>query len=176
MRNSSRHLATWVLACFVPENERDALIGDLAEEYALRSRTASSSSALKWYLRQVCASVPPLLWAGLRRPMWLATFCLALAAYIAVGVVEFFVHWMISDPYNPLSMVITFPLVVLIGYCAARFRRRAPAVLAVMMLAAVTVMTVSTTETAPLWYRITYFFLGPAAVFIGRALHHRRLS
>jgi len=175
MRNPSLHLATWVLSRLLPENELDPLIGDLAEEYALRSKAASSSAARKWYLRQVCASVPPLLWARLRRPMWLATFGLALAAYIAVGVVDLIVNEVISR-FNPLNLVISFPMVVLIGYCAARIRPGAVTVLAAMMLVAVTVMTVSTTETAPLWYRIAYFFVGPAAVFIGRALHHRRLS
>jgi hypothetical protein len=173
MRNSSLHLATWVLARLVPENEREPLIGDLAEEYALRSKAASSSAALKWYLRQMCASVPPLLWARLRRPTWLATFGLALAAYVAVGIVDVLVNWVISR-FNPLSLLLSFPIVVLIGYCAARFRPRAPIVLAAMMLVTVTVMTLTASESPPLWYRIAYFFVGPVAAFMGSALNSRR--
>jgi hypothetical protein len=175
MRNPSLNLATWVLSRLVPESERDPLIGDLAEEYVLRSKATSSSAARKWFLWQVCASVPPLLWARLRRPMWLATFGLALAAYIAVGIVDIVTNWVISR-FNPLSLLLSFPMVVLIGYCAARFRPKAATVLAAMMLVSVTVMTVTTTETVPLWYRIAYFFVGPAAVLIGGALRHRRLS
>lgn len=169
MRHPSVDLATWILSRLVPENEREPLIGDLAEEYALRSKAVSSSVALKWYLWQLCASVPPLLWA--RRPTW-ATFGLALAAYIAVGIVDIVTNWVISR-FNPLSLLLSFPMVVLIGYCAARFRPGAPTVLAAMMLVSVTVMTVSTTESAPLWYRIAYFFVGPAAVLIGGALNRR---
>jgi hypothetical protein len=173
MRNPSLHLATWILSRLAPENERDPLIGDLAEEYALRSKATSSSAARKWYLRQVCASVPPLLRARLRRPMWLATFGFALAAYIAIGVVQLIVGWVIADIYDPLNLIIGLPMVVLIGYVAARFRRRAATVLAALMLVAVTVMTLTTTEAAPLWYRIA-FFLGPAAAFIGGAVHSRQ--
>jgi hypothetical protein len=42
------------------------------------------------------------------------------------------------------------------------------------MLLAVTVMTASTTESTPTWYRIAYFFVGPAAAFIGSALRSLR--
>jgi len=59
---------------------------------------------------------------------------------------------------------------VLIGYFAARFRRSAAIALGAMMLVAVTVMTVSATENPPEWYRLAYFFVGPAAVLIGTAL------
>lgn len=50
--------------------------------------------------------------------------------------------------YNPLGLVITFPMVVLIGYFAARFRRRAAIVLGAMMLLAVVVMTAWSRESA----------------------------
>ena len=42
------------------------------------------------------------------------------------------------------------------------------------MLFAVTAMTVWTTERTPAWYRIAYFFVGPAAALIGSALRSLR--
>jgi peptidoglycan/LPS O-acetylase OafA/YrhL len=178
MRHRAVHVATWLLSRIVSKSERKPLLGDLAEEYALRANTASSSVAFKWYLQQICASAAPLLCARLTRAAWMATVGVALLAYIAVGLVELIVNRAISSSsaisYNPLGLVITFPMVVLIGYFAARFRRRAPIVLGAMMLLAVTVMTVSSTENTPQWYRIAYFFVGLAAALIGSALRSLR--
>jgi hypothetical protein len=183
MRHRVLHVAMWILSRLVPEGEREPLVGDLTEEYALRANAASSSAALKWYLQQVCMSAPPLLWARLTRAAWISTVGVALLAYIAVGVVELIVSWAISRlsasgtaAYSPLGMIITFAMVVLIGYFAARFRRRAATVLGAMMLLAVTVMMLSTTESMPLWYRVAYFFVGPAATYIGTALSSLRSS
>jgi|SRR5215469_2027899 len=175
MRHRALQLAMWILARLVPEGDRLPLVGDLVEEYALRAKEASSPTALRWCLQQVCASVPPLLWARLARAGWIPMVGVALLAYIAVGVVELAVNWTISRSaaYNPLGMLVTFPIVVLIGYFAARFRRGAAIVLGVMMLVSVTVMTLTSPEILPLGYRIAYFFVGPLAVFIGTALHSR---
>ena len=178
MHHLALHVATWIFSRLVPEDDREPLIGDLAEEYALRVNAASSSAALKWYLQQICASTPPLLWVRLTRAAWLATLGVALLAYFAVGVMQLIIHWAIpsaSAPvYNPLGLVIIFPVVVLIGYFAERFRRRAAILLGAMMLLAITAMTVWATENAPLWYRAAYFFVGPAAAFIGSALRSLR--
>jgi len=178
MHHLALHVATWIFSRLVPEDDREPLIGDLVEEYALRVNAASSSAALKWYLQQICASTPPLLWVRLTRAAWLATLGVALLAYFAVGVMQLIIHWAIpsaSAPvYNPLGLVIIFPVVVLIGYFAERFRRRAAILLGAMMLLAITAMTVWATENAPLWYRAAYFFVGPAAAFIGSALRSLR--
>jgi hypothetical protein len=176
-RYPSIYVATWILSRFVPEGERDALVGDLIEEHALRAATTSSSAALRWCLQQVCASVPPLLCARLRRAVWIATFGVALLAYTAVGDVEWIVNRMI--PSSPgigtaanmlLGLLIPFPMVALIAYVAARFSPRAPIVLGVIMLLMVTLMTLTSAERIPTWYRIAYFLVGPAAAFIGSAL------
>jgi hypothetical protein len=157
-------------------------MGDLAEEYGLRANGNSSSAAFKWYLRQVCGSVAPLLWARVSRAAWPGTAAVALLAYIAVGIVEFIINWAITRSsgtravaYNPVVMFITFPMAALIGYVAAQLRRKAAIVLAAMMLLTVTVMTLSANESLPTWYRIAYFFVGPAAIFIDSGLHSLRL-
>jgi hypothetical protein len=181
MSHRTLHVMSWLLSRLAPEGAREPLVGDLTEEYALRANSTSSSAALRWYLRQVCASASPLLWARLTRAAWISTIGVALLAYITVGVAEFTVNWAISNraatsifAYKLLGLIITFPIVVLIGYFAARFRRGAAFVLGVMMLLVVTMMMLWTTESMPTWFRIAYFIGGPAAAFIGSGLHSLR--
>lgn len=181
MRSRTLLLANWMLARIVPEAEREPLLGDLMEEYELRASASSSSAARKWYLRQFCASAPVLLWGRLSGSAWISTTGVALLAYIAVGVVELIVNWLTASgsanaTYNPLGMLVTFPVVVLIVYFAARWRRNAGIVLATLMLLNVTAMTLWTTERVPLWYRIAYFFVGPAAALLGSALNRLRIT
>jgi hypothetical protein len=177
MRRRALQVTAWAFSRLAPGSQREALMGDLAEEYALRSDAASSSAASKWYLRQVCASAAPLLRARLAGTAWISTIGVALFAYVAVGLVEGIVNGATASSsetntaaYNPLGMFITFPMVVLIGYFAAWFRRRAAIVLAAMMLLSVTAMTLWANESMPTWYRIAYFLVGPAATCIGSAL------
>jgi hypothetical protein len=177
MRHLILHIATWILSRLANAEDRESLVGDLAEEYAARANATSPSAAFQWQLRQVCASTFPLLWCRFTRTAWISTLGVALLAYIAVGVVEFGANWAIlrslptgTQTYTPLELLITVPAVVLIGYFAARYRRRAAFVLGVMMLLVVTAMTLSSTEHMPLWYRIVYFFVGPASAFIGGGL------
>lgn len=174
MRHPALRAATWVFSWLVPKDVREPLMGDLAEEYALRVKAASSSAALKWYLKQICASIPPLLWTRLTRSVWLSTLGVAVLGYFAVGVVQIIIRLVISSAsttrYNPLDLIAIFPMVVLIGYFAERFRRRSAIVLGVMMLLAITAMTVWATENSPLWYRVAWFFVGPVAAFIGGRL------
>lgn len=174
MHHSPLPVATWLFSWLVPKDVREPLMGDLAEEYALRVKAVSSSAALKWYLQQICASIPPLLWTRLTRAVWLSTLGVALLAYFAVGVVQVIIRWAISSSsatlHNTLDLIIIFPMVVLIGYFAERFRRRAAIVLGAMMLIAITAMTVWASDGSPVWYRVAWFFVGPAAAFIGSVL------
>ena len=170
-------VAMWMLSRLAPAGERETLVGDLMEEHALRASTISSAAARQWCLRQVCASALPLLWRRFRRATWIATVAVALLAYSAVGVVEFMVNRAMPGPpaagpiaYTLLGLIIPFPTVVFIAYVAATIRRRAPLMLGAIMLLMVTVMTVTSAETAPTWYRIAYFLIGPAAALIGGAL------
>jgi len=182
MRRLIVKLALWMLSRLMPAVEREAILGDLMEEYTLRA-SASSSAAVSWLVRQVGASVPPLLWISLTRSAWLSTAGVALLAYSAVAAAELLVRWTIAissahptPAYNPLSMAVTFPLVVLIGYGAATLRRRAPVVLGALMLVAVTLMTIAAKESVPAWYRAAYFVVGPAAVALGSLWHSWRPS
>ncbi|HEX3837231.1 MAG TPA: hypothetical protein VHW25_09755 [Steroidobacteraceae bacterium] len=181
MRTRALRMATWAFSWLAPRSQREALLGDLAEEFALRAGAASAAAACRWYLRQMCASATPLLWSRLTRTAWIATAGTALLAYIAVGLVEFMVHWAMAgssltggDAFDPVGMIITFPMVVLIACCAARLRRAAPFVLGTIMLLNVTAMTLWANEHVPTGYAIAYFIVGPVAALLGGALNSQR--
>jgi hypothetical protein len=176
MRHLILGIATWVLSRLAHAQDRESLVGDLTEEHVARANATSASAAFKWQLRQVCASISPLLWSRLTRATWISTLGVALVAYIGVGVVEFTANWAIlralpgTRTYTPLELIVTVPAVVLIGYFAARFSRGAAALLGVMMLLVVTAMLLLSTEHMPLWYRMVYFCVGPASAFMGGRL------
>ena len=174
MHRLTLRAATWIVSRLVPREDRESLIGDLEEEYALRVRVESPSAAQKWYMRQVCSSTPPILWIRLARGAPFATLGVALAGYVAVGLMQLVVYWAIptsaAPVYNPLGVIVLFPIVVLIGYFAERSRRRASVVLGAIMLLAITAMTLWVAESLPLWYRTAYFLVGPLGALIGGAL------
>jgi hypothetical protein len=178
MRNATLHLAAMALSWLVPRADRDALIGDLLEGYALRRDQTSGFAALRWYWRQIFASVPPLLWSKLRMEGWLITLGVALLAYVAVGVAQVLVHRATSGwaTYSPIGLVIVFPIVSLIACAAERARRGAALVLGAAMLLAITALTIFTVEPAPTWYRIAYFVAGPMAALLGRAAGRARTT
>ena len=168
------HAATWFFSRLVPKGDREHLIGDLAEEYALRARTESEAVAARWYLRQIYASIVPLMRIRLARAVWLATLGVALRAYLMLGAAQLTIGWALptsyGPTYDPLGLVIAFPVIVLLGYFAERSRRKAATVLAAMMLLAATALTLFTTENVPLWYRVAIFIVGPVAALVGSAV------
>ena len=171
----------WLFSRLVPKDLREPLMGDLAEEYATREKVTSSLAALRWALREIFASVPPMLWIRLLRATWIATLAVALLAFIVTNVVDFLVlRAMPRTPDgrfapHPLGVVVVLLAVGLIGYFAERLRCRAAAVLGIMMLLVETAMTLMSEMSSPLWFRVAWFFLGPAAA-LGGILYSLRRS
>jgi hypothetical protein len=167
-------LATWILSRLASKDDREPLIGDLEEEYALRVRADASYAPRLWYLRQIYSSIPPVIRTRLSREAWLATLGVALVGYVAVGLGQLAVAWAIpssSEPtYNPLGLIVTFPLIVIIGYFAELSRRGAATVLATLMLFAITAITLLIAVSAPIWYHAAYFVVGPVGAIVGGAL------
>jgi hypothetical protein len=171
------HVVRWIFFRLVPKEYREPLMGDLEEEYVLRARTLSPSAALTWYLKQIFASIPPLLWTRLTRAGWLATLGVAVLAYFAVAVMDFVLKRVILSwtangilPTYLVGLIITFLTVVLIAYFAEQFRRRAAAVLGAMVLLTVAAMTMEMNGDSSLWHRVAWLLVGPAAAVIGSVL------
>jgi hypothetical protein len=180
MRNIGLNVATWILARFVPMSDREELIGDLTEEYARRAKAGLPYAVLGWYLRHICASIPPLLWARLTRATWPITLGVALLAYFVVGAAQLVIQWAVQSftltAHRHLDLVIIFPTVLLIGYISERFRHRSAIFLGAVLLLAIAAMTLWSAGNAPVLYRLAYLLLGPSVAFIGAAMNCRSKS
>jgi hypothetical protein len=171
-------LANWLLRWFVPANDQEEIMGDLAEEFSLRVQ--SSDSCWSWYWGQTLRSIPLMAWKATRQGRWIRTFLVALGAYIAAGLVESVADAVLLKSVNPqsllhtvLSLIIGLTTTASAGYVAARFRSGAETVMAVIVLLAVTALLAARVGEVPLWYGFAFLIAGPLASLAGGALFPR---
>jgi hypothetical protein len=176
MRLSRSRVASWVLACAVPPQDREVIIGDLEEEYALRSR--STPGACRWFWAQIVRSIPVLLWTPVRHGGWLPTLGVALAGCAVQAMIELTTKFAIVrlfplDARWPavLTLVITLPSLALLSYLATRIRPGAATMLtALIILAVVIQLTVKNGPGMTSWTRFAALFVGPSTAFTGGVL------
>jgi len=178
-RNSPPAFACWLLASVVPAPYREAVLGDLIEEYTLRAESASPVAASRWFWSQACRSVPSIVWSSLRSRDWLISMSIAMGVYIIMGTLKFTADLTISKFVAPpqTTYVILAPVVFLattsIGGCvAARIRRGATIFLAliVMITVAVLIAVKVCTIPVPWWYQFGFLTLGPLSVLLTPAV------
>ncbi len=165
------------------EKARDALVGDLIEESALRARASSRASTAWWCCWQVARSIPLMLWSELRRRRSLSTVGVALGVYVFASVLEFVSTTAISNLFRPdaglayaLGAVVGLATMVLGGYVAAAVRDGAAPTLAGIILIVVIVLFVTMPNSAPFWYGVTFLIAGPVAALAGGWLNATRRS
>jgi hypothetical protein len=172
-RNSPPALACWLLESVVPAPYREAMLGDLIEEYSLRVESTSPSTASRWFWSQACRSVPSMAWSWLRSRDCLMSMSIALGVYIFMEMSQLAANLTIARLVapEPKTDVVLAPVVFLtrcaIGGCvAARIRRGAAIFLALMIMitAAVSIDLRLCTIPVPWWYSLGFFSLGPLAV------------
>lgn len=170
-------IAIRLLEWLLPEEHRDALVGDLIEESALRARSSTRATATWWCWAQVVRSIPLVLCSTLRRRRWFGTLGVAIAVYVAAGVLEWVGVAVVSRlVYSDarlamvLSVIVGLVTMVLGGYVAASIRQGAASVLAGIILMVVAVLMVTAPDSAPLWYGLTFLIAGPAAALAGGRL------
>jgi hypothetical protein len=180
-RRPPPRVANWLLGRLLPERDREVVMGDLVEEYALRARSASRVTVSHWYWGQVCRSIPRIVWRSARRGHWLPTLSVAMGAYIAAGMIEFAGDAAISKlvaPESPMlavvGMIIGLATMALGGYLAAWVRPGASTALAWIVMISVAVMMVTQKPNAPLWYQIAFLIFGPCVSWGGGTLMKRR--
>jgi hypothetical protein len=112
-----------LLSLFLAEPERDAVLGDLLEEFQIRA------SAL-WFWGQVFASLGYVVWLGVRRtPGRVIASVLAGYAAMAAGVISLFAIWFaLGGPFTGTAAWLIelpggFVCSILGGYLAARISR-----------------------------------------------------
>jgi len=183
MTSSGSCWATRILACVLSPRDLEVVIGDLAEERALRSTSMSPSHLARWYWGQIARSIPTLLWASIRRGGWIATFVTAVAACVVQAGVELGAKSAVSSlgavdtpVVGIVSWVIGLPSLIFVSYLAARIRPGAATVLTAMIVIAVFIQLMVKGETLPLWKQIAAVVVGPLAAFAGGVISLRRVS
>jgi hypothetical protein len=174
-RCSPPTFACWLLESLLPGPYRDAVLGDLIEEYALRIESTSRFTASRWFWSQACRSLPPTVWSLLRSRDGLISISIAMGVYIFMGTLKFAADWMISKLVAPdqTTHVVLAPIVFLtttvIGGCvAARIRRGATIFLALMVTITVAILIDVKVCSIPVpwWYQFGFLTLGPLTVII----------
>ena len=178
-RNSPPALACWLLESVIPAPYREAMLGDLIEEYTLRAESASRLAASRWFWSQACRSVPSKVWSSLRGRDWLTSMSIAMGVYIVMGMLKFAADLAISSLVAPqqTTYVVLAPVVFLattsIGGCvAARIRRGATIFLALIVMITVVVLMdlMVCTIPVPWWYPLGFLTLGPLSVLLAPAV------
>jgi hypothetical protein len=164
-----------LLESVLPDPYREAIIGDLIEQYTLRVESTSRFSASRWFLSQACRSVPPMVWCWLRSGNCFLNMSVAVGVFIFMATLKFAADLTISKLVSPDQTrdVILAPIVFLtitaIGGCvAARIRRGATLFLALMVTITVAILIELKFCSLPVpwWYQFGFLTLGPLAVMI----------
>jgi len=181
-RCSPPTFACWLLESVLPDPYREAILGDLIEEYTLRIESTSRFTASRWFWSQTCRSVPSMVWTSLRSGNCFISMSIAMGVYIFMGTLKFAADMIISKLVSPdqTTHVILMPIVFLtttaIGGCvAARIRRGATIFLALMVTITVAILIDLKVCSMPVpwWYQFGFLTLGPLAVIITPTLLKR---
>jgi hypothetical protein len=174
-RTSPPAFACWFLDSVIPVPYREALLGDLIEEYTLRAESASPLTASRWFWSQACRSVASVVWSSLRSGDWLISMSIAMGVYIAMGMLKFVADVTISKLLAPeqATYVVLAPVVFLTttaigGWVASRIRRSATIFLALIVMITVALLIDMRVCTIPVpwWYQFGFLTLGPLAVLM----------
>ena len=181
-RCSPPAFACWFLESVLPNPYREAVLGDLIEEYKLRIESTSRFAASRWFWSQTCRSVPSIVWSSIRSGNWLISMSIAMGVYIFIGTLKFAADLMLSKLFSSQQMthVILPPIVFLtttaIGGCAAaQLRRGATTFLALMVMITVAILIdlKVCSVAVPWWYQFGFLALGPLAVVVTPTLFER---
>jgi len=170
--------ACWFLDSVVPVPYREALLGDLIEEYSLRADSASPIAA-RWFWSQTCRSVASILWSSLCSGDWVVSMSIAIGVYIGMAMFKLIADLTISKVLAPgqATYLILAPVVFLLtsavgGCVASRIRRGATLFLAlIVMITVAALIGIKVCATpVPWWYQFGFLCLGPLAVLIAPAI------
>jgi hypothetical protein len=172
-------LATWLLHWVLPPKDRDAMLGDLIEEYRIRS-AESPTTATRWYWAQVCRSIPIIVVSVVRHRGWPLTVSIGLGVYVLVGAINVVGTAVVAQLVGVTAsssrvsgVVVGLSAIAIGGYVAGWMRRGAATVVGGLVLLVAVLLIAAANDTAPFWYQLTFLTLGPLAARTGGALSQR---
>lgn len=173
--------AVWIVGRLLPKPDRDALLGDLVEEHALRQSVEDRPNESLWYWSQISRSLGPLLWAAARRGRWLGIVAVAITIYALISVLESYSDALLSKlfvsggfAFTIASLAFSPVAMGLGGYAAARMRKGAAAVLAIISAVAIVRLMVLSGNAVAIAYLTAFLVICPLTALAGGALVHRR--
>src|SRR5262249_21725076 len=100
-RHSPPAFPCWLLESVVPVPYREALLGDLIEEYCFRVESTSRFAASRWFWSQTCRSLPFLVWSSLSSGDWRTSGSVAIGVFVGMAVIKFGVSLTIAKMVAP---------------------------------------------------------------------------
>jgi hypothetical protein len=180
-RNEPYPLATWLFSLLLRQRDKETLLGDLIEEHASLASVLGRRQASEWFWSQMARSVPSVLWANIRRGVWIKALGAVLVGYLAVAMLVIVGDIVMSKllpanelVYSLVSLAAAIPAMMLGGYLAAWIRPRAAIGLAIFSTVMAIVSIVVTGDRAPLWYQAALTIIGPLAALAGGRFRIRR--
>lgn len=177
---------------------RDAVIGDLAEEFAIRVAYDGVETARHWYYGEVIRTAPHLLrnWAWRLRPREVARVAgVVLSSYVTVAMIGALIGKIAMSVgaafgvtltldrlplTNPIMLAAALALGLLPstlgGYVAAWFDSKSPLISALALGAvwASAALVAGAIDTAfPMWYKLGVLFVLPIGTTLGGMLRVR---
>jgi hypothetical protein len=171
-------MITWLFGLLLRQRDREMILGDLAEERALLAASLTPRHAARWYRRQMLRSIPPVIWANVRRGVWLKTMGAAIAGYLVAAILiiasDSAVGMIGAGWRMELASLMVGALVMALGgYLASAMRPRAAMLLSVMV-AALSILNLFMPTGEAIWYKIGLVLVGPAASLAGGRIRLRR--
>jgi hypothetical protein len=169
---------TWLsrlMECLLPRDLGELVVGDLNEEFALRVRSMSCARATGWFAIQAAVSVPRLLVLSCRRLSWFKSLGVAVAAYLALGMVEPYMHRFVSLIVQPgfnvqlvLNLCVGFTACACGGFLST-WIHRGSAVLYSLISAGILASMVMTrmSPDLPLWFPAAFLVVALVAPIVG---------
>jgi len=174
------HPATWLLECVLPDRDRDAVLGDLIEEYGLRLQSQPRAAASQWVWAQVLSSMPRLVWSALVAGKWYYALGIAIAVFIAIGALETAINVLLVArlPFSPmicmfLGIAVGLASLTFGGYLAAWLRPAAAIFFAAGQGLMGIALMITRSDAYPLWGQLVLLVLCTAASLAGGVLRIR---
>jgi hypothetical protein len=106
-----------LIECVLPRDLSEVVIGDLYEEFELRTQSTQRKRAVTWFVFQAVRSIPRLLLLSVKRWSWLKSLGVAVVAFVVLDRLEPLVRRWLANNFEP-NVTQQIVLSLLIGFAA----------------------------------------------------------
>ena len=169
-------IACGIVACVLPANLEEAILGDLCEEHALRAVSGSPFLASLWFWRQTWCLIPYSTWSAIRcgglSSLGAASGIYAFVMMLKFGVGLLMHYWMRSFSalqFLAVALFIFTAINVTAGCVAARIRAGTTVLLA-LILVLTRLASIYILPRGPFWFDVGTLLLTGLSVLVPPAV------